>query len=66
MFALQVKKLEPYLIVYCQNSDLVEDKVREGLGRMLDRGEVVKLDNKGREGSPSVPKQELKLWPLNL
>ena len=51
---LQIKELDPYVYVYCQNNGLVEDKVHEMMGPLMDRGEVVKLDNKGREGKPQI------------
>jgi len=49
---LQIKELKPYVYVYCQNNELEVEKVREMMGPLLLRGELVKLDNKGREGEP--------------
>ena len=53
--ALQIKELDPYVYFYCQNDGLMEENVREMMGPLMDRGEVVKLVNKGRESKPPSP-----------
>ena len=50
---LQIKELDPYIYFYCQNNLLRKKKASEMMGSLMDRGEVVKLDNKGRESKPS-------------
>lgn len=50
--SLQIMELKPYMYIYCQNKGLGIEKVQEMMGPLLKRGELVKLDNKGREGEP--------------
>jgi hypothetical protein len=53
--ALQIQALKPYVYFYCQNNELGIKTLREKMRPLLERGELVKLDNKGREGEPPPP-----------
>lgn len=47
---MQIKELRPYVYVYCQNPDIKRKRLTEMFGNVLSSGEVVMLENKGREG----------------
>ena len=47
---MQIKELNPYVYVYCQNPEFPEAKLHALLGDGLQNGEIVHLENKGREG----------------
>ena len=48
---VQIKAQQPYVIIYCQNHDTLEtDTLQTELAPILSNGEIIHLDNLGREG----------------
>lgn len=47
----QIKELEPYVYIYCQNPALEKARLQEMFGSVVVSGEIVQLENKGREGN---------------
>lgn len=47
---MQIKALNPWVYVYCQNPSTSKEQLLDALAPILRRGEIIKLDNRGREG----------------
>ena len=47
---MQIKELQPYVYIYCQNPALEKTRLQEMFGSVVVSGEIVSLENKGREG----------------
>ncbi len=53
-WCMQIKELEPYVYIYCQNPALEDTRLQEMFGSIVASGEIVSLENKGREGEQKI------------